>query len=149
VAAEEIQIEPTKRLVLDANILLRGVFGVRVRSLLETYEDTVAFYSPDVCFEDARKYIPDLAARRGFDPTIGLAVLSYLAGIVEPIDVTLYEVYEELARARISSRDPEDWPIIAASLLLDSPVWTEDQDFFGSGVATWTTDKVELFLRSV
>ncbi len=33
-----------KRLVLDANILLRGVFGVRVRSLLETYEDVAAFF---------------------------------------------------------------------------------------------------------
>jgi hypothetical protein len=33
------------------------------------------------------------------------------------------------------------------ALLLDFPIWTEDQDFFGSGVATWTTDRVELFLR--
>jgi len=47
-----------KRLILDANILLRGVFGVRVRSLLEKYEESVEFYSPDVCFEDASKYIP-------------------------------------------------------------------------------------------
>jgi hypothetical protein len=28
-------------LVLDANILLRAVFGVRVRALLETYEEEV------------------------------------------------------------------------------------------------------------
>ncbi|MHB2008962.1 MAG: PIN domain-containing protein [Acidobacteriaceae bacterium] len=53
-----------KRLVLDANILLRDVFGVRVRSLLETYEDSVRFYTPDVCFSDARKYIPVIAATR-------------------------------------------------------------------------------------
>jgi PIN domain len=25
------------------------------------------------------------------------------------------------------------------ALLLDFPIWTEDQDFLGSGVATWTT----------
>ena len=56
-----------KRLILDANILIRGVFGVRVWNLLEAYEDVAAFYSPDVCFEDARRYIPALAARRGFD----------------------------------------------------------------------------------
>jgi hypothetical protein len=49
-------------LVLDANILLRAVLGQRVRELLETYEDEVGFYSPDVCFEDARKYIPDVVA---------------------------------------------------------------------------------------
>jgi hypothetical protein len=29
---------------------------------------------------------------------------------------------------------------------LDCPVWTEDTDFFGAGVATWTTDRVALYL---
>jgi hypothetical protein len=48
-----------KGLVLDANILLRAVLGQRVRELLEAFEDTATFYSPDVCFDDARKYIPD------------------------------------------------------------------------------------------
>jgi PIN domain len=31
--------------------------------------------------------------------------------------------------------------------MLQIPVWTEDQDFFGTGLATWTTDRVELYLR--
>jgi hypothetical protein len=35
------------------------------------------------------------------------------------------------------------------ALLLGLPIWTEDQDFFGSGIATWTTDRVELFLREL
>jgi PIN domain len=48
-----------KRLVLDANIFLRAVFGQRVRELLEAFEDAVTYYSPDVCFDGARKYIPD------------------------------------------------------------------------------------------
>jgi hypothetical protein len=52
-----------KRIVLDANILLRAVFGVRVRSLLETYEDSVSFYAPDICFADADKYIPVIAEK--------------------------------------------------------------------------------------
>ncbi len=47
-----------KGLVLDANILIRAVLGRRVRPLLETYEDSTDFYAPDVCIEDARKYIP-------------------------------------------------------------------------------------------
>ena len=53
-----------KGLVLDANILLRAVFGQRVRELWEAFEDAVSFYSPDVCFDDARKYIPDVSTRR-------------------------------------------------------------------------------------
>jgi hypothetical protein len=32
------------------------------------------------------------------------------------------------------------------SLLLGCPVWTEDADFFGTGVATWTTSRVKLYL---
>jgi hypothetical protein len=34
--------------MLNANILLRAVFGARVRTLLETYEDSVSFYTPDI-----------------------------------------------------------------------------------------------------
>jgi hypothetical protein len=63
-----------KGLVLDANILIRAVFGQRVRQILEAYEDVAGFYSPDVCFHDARKYIPDLSERRGFDSAVLMAV---------------------------------------------------------------------------
>jgi len=136
-----------KRLVLDANISLRAIFGIRVRSLLETYEDSVSFYTPDVCFSDARKYIPVIAANRQFDPAVGLLVLDQLARLVENVDQALYEEHEAAARERMLSRDIADWPVVATSLLLDCPVWTEDQDFFGSGVATWTTNNIELYLR--
>ena len=34
-----------KGLVLDANILLRAVFGQRVRQILEAYEDQANFYT--------------------------------------------------------------------------------------------------------
>lgn len=134
-------------LVLDANILLRAVFGVRVRELLESYEDSAVFYSPDVCFEDARRYIPDIALRRRFDAEIALDLLDQVALIVEAVDRSLYERYEEIARARITFRDPDDWPVVAAALMLKAPIWTEDQDFFGTGVATWTSNRVEIYLR--
>jgi hypothetical protein len=39
-----------KGLLLDANILLRAVFGQQVREVLEAFENGVSFYSPDVCF---------------------------------------------------------------------------------------------------
>jgi predicted nucleic acid-binding protein len=136
-----------KRLVLDANILLRAVFGVRVRSLLETYEDSVSFYAPDICFADARKYIPSLSEKRRIDAGSGILLLDHLSRLVEVVDRSLYKEYEASARERMISRDEDDWPIIATALLLKSPVWTEDKDFFGSGVSTWTSETVELYLR--
>jgi predicted nucleic acid-binding protein len=136
-----------KGLVLDANILLRAVFGTRVRHILEHFEDDANFYSPDVCFEEAGEYIPVLAKRRGIDATPALAVLNEVGRIVVPVDKSLYESFEKPARERIEGRDPADWPVVAVALMLGAPVWTEDRDFFGSGVATWTTDRVELYLR--
>jgi predicted nucleic acid-binding protein len=68
-----------------------------------------------------------------------------------PLLVTVMprEAYADLeaeARLRLKGRDEEDWPIVALALKLGCPVWTEDADFFGSGVATWTSDRVELYL---
>jgi predicted nucleic acid-binding protein len=140
-------VNTRKGLVLDANILLRAVFGRRVQQILEVYEDKANFYSPDVCFQDASKYVPDVSRRRGLDPSAGLVVLEGIGRIVEAVDRGLYEDHASVARERVQLRDPDDWPVVAVALLLDLPIWTEDQDFFGSGIATWTTDRVELYLR--
>jgi predicted nucleic acid-binding protein len=140
-------MNPRKALVLDANILLRAVFGTRVRQLLETYDEVAAFFSPDACFDEAQEYVSDLAERRGVDSSLALSVLAELSRVIVPVDKSLYESYERLARERIQRRDPDDWPVVAVALMLDIPVWTEDRDFFGSGIPTWTTDKVELYLR--
>jgi predicted nucleic acid-binding protein len=136
-----------KGLVLDANILIRAVFGERVRQILETYEDAVGFYAPDLCFLDAERYIPDIGQRRNFSAELGDSVLLGIRRIVQPVDRSLYEEYERAARERIESRDADDWPVVALALLLDVPIWTEDQDFFGAGIATWTTDRVQLYLQ--
>ena len=114
----------------------------------ETYENQASFYSPDVCFEDAREYIPDISARRSFDVDLALSVLDQISSLIQPVDRSLYEDNEQIARMRVS-RDPEDWPVAATALLLGLPIWTEDRDFFGSGIATWTTDRVELYLRDL
>lgn len=137
-----------KRLVLDANILIRAIFGIRVRRLLETYEDSVAFYTPDICFSDAHRYIPAIARKRAIDPAPGIALLELLSGLVQIVEPSLYREHEMSARERLAARDIEDWPIVATALLLQCPVWTEDQDFFGSGIPTWTSNTIEIYLRS-
>lgn len=48
----------------------------------------------------------------------------------------------------MQTRDINDWSIVATALLLDCPIWTEDSDFFGSGIATWTTDRVYLYFEN-
>lgn len=147
-AAERTGNGALKRIVLDTNILLRAVFGERVLPLLKRYEESTVFHSPDVCFEDANRYLPKLAAKGGFDPAICFAVLFQVSHLVQGVDRSLYEEHEASAMSRIAHRDASDWPIVATALLLDCPVWTEDQDFFGCGVATWNTRTVEVYLRN-
>ena len=75
-----------------------------------------------------------------------LPTLAALENVVRAIDAELYRPLQQQALARIGDRDPDDWPALACALMLNCPVWTEDTDFFGTGVATWTTNRVKLYL---
>lgn len=137
----------TRTVVLDANILIRLVLGTRVRDLVVSHSDVVAFFAPRECFDDARRYLPGLLERRGVDPTAALALLDLFEGIIQVLDEATYSGARADALARIGERDERDWPILAAALTLGCPIWTEDRDFFGTGVPTWTTDRVLIYLE--
>ena len=135
--------------ILDANILIRAVLGKRVREILERHSARVRFFAPDTAFAEAREHLPGILLKRGIEPEAALAVLAELAVLIGCIDGEIYGPFEMAARQRLQRRDEEDWPVLATALALECPIWTEDADFFGAGVATWTTDRVELLLREV
>jgi len=134
-----------RAIVLDANILIRAVLGKRVRELIVDSADRVQF-SPDVAYADARKYLPALLEKRGIQSESAMAVLDALETIVLPLELGVYADFKVQALQRIAMRDADDWPVLACAMTIACPVWTEDADFFGTGVATWTTDRVELYL---
>lgn len=135
-----------RAIVLDANILIRLVLGKRVRQLVLDHADRVAFFTPDVAYADARTYLPGILVRRGVDPGAAMSVLDGFEAIVHSVEAEVYRRARRAALARIARRDPADWPVVATALVLGCPIWTEDQDFFGTGVPTWTTDRVQLYL---
>lgn len=136
-------------LVLDANILIRAVLGRRVRQIIETYEPQgLRFFTPDVAFDDAEKYLPLLLRKRGIPLADLTASFGYLRSLIEPVQSELYALFETEARLRLRGRDEDDWPVLATALGLGCGVWTEDADFFGTGVAVWTTNSVEIFLKT-
>ncbi len=135
-------------IVLDANILIRAVLGRRVRQLIERYSaKRVRFVAPDVAFQDAQRYLPLLLKKRGKSSAGVSEALEYLRSVIQPIHRELYGEFEAEARQRLRGRDEEDWPVLATALGLECPIWTEDADFFGAGVAVWTTSRIEIFLR--
>lgn len=137
-----------KAIVVDANILIRAVLGKRVRELLLDNAAIVKFFAPDVAFADARKYLPALLEKRGVRGGITVKVLDGLESVIQPIEKELYVGLRHQALRRIAVRDADDWPVIACAMMIGCPVWTEDADFFGAGVATWTTDRVELYFAA-
>ena len=137
-----------KRLVIDANILIRAVLGQRVRLLIAAACDRVAFYVAEPNYDEAEHYLAQLAPARGIAEPVWRAALDSIMAAIQVIAQEELLPVEAEARARIAGRDERDWPALAAALQFDCPVWTEDSDFFGSGVATWTTDTVELYLNA-
>lgn len=76
--------------------------------------------------------LPERVANRYWDAAMGLKERR-VAEVPE-------EVYADLkdAALRRLPRDPNDWQVAALALSLGAGILTEDGDFFGCGIATWT-----------
>jgi predicted nucleic acid-binding protein len=83
--------------------------------------------------------------RRQVPVAPAIAALDLIADLVQTIESEVYARHEAVARQRIHERDEDDWPILAAALAFGCPIWTMDTDFFGCGVATWTTSQIEFY----
>lgn len=142
---------PARPIVLDANILIRFVLGEKVLALLSAHAATTDFLAPDTAFEEARAHLPAILRARGDEgrgTAAALDKLDAVTAVVTPVPASSYEPLRASALARIGQRDPHDWQVLACALLLNCPIWTEDRDFFGTGVATWTTALVELYFTA-
>jgi predicted nucleic acid-binding protein len=133
-------------LIVDANILMRAVLGKGARALLAKYGARGELVAPDVAFGEARRHLPQVIERRRLRPEAFMAYFDGLTDVVQTVEFEVYSAFEAIARQRLARRDEADWPILAAALALGCPIWTEDTDFFGCGMATWTSDRVELYL---
>ena len=136
-------------LVLDANILMRAVLGKHARALLAKYGERIKFVAPDIAFDEARRRLPQVIERRKLQEELFMAFFDSLANVVQTVEFEAYSSFDAIARERLARRDEDGWPILAAALALRCPIWTEDTDFFGCGVATWTSDRVEIYLSEV
>jgi predicted nucleic acid-binding protein len=115
--------------------------------VIETYCESASFFVPDEADAEVERHLWALVGERGGDPDKALAFLRALRGLIHIVGCDVYSYFEGEARERLGNRDPADWPILAAALAIGCPIWSEDTDFFGCGVATWTSSRVELFLR--
>lgn len=132
------------KLAADANVLLSAVLGGRARLIL-THSDVEAVLTTEKVFSEVEEYATLLAHKRHLAlDTLLLAVATL------PISVLMQENYAgSLPRARklIGKRDPDDAEILALALHLKLPLWSNDNDFEGTGVEWYTTAELLSKLR--
>jgi predicted nucleic acid-binding protein len=126
----------SRALVLDANILIRAVLGIRARRILENYADSVSFFVPELALSEAQKHLATLVTRRGDDPAKALRLLDAIVGLVDLVGPDIYSEHQTEARKRLGSRDPDDWPILAFCTC----AWLPDLDRGHRFLRLWRCD---------
>lgn len=133
------------RLVVDANILVAELIRKRGRKLiihpeLELYMAQMAW--EETCHELGKR-IEKMVRRGVFTQEVGQNLLSDATSLAETkVCIVPHEIYassETIVRLRIP-RDPNDWFTVALALVLPAGIWTNDGDFLGCGLPTWTTE---------
>ena len=134
-----------KRIVVNASVVLAGLFkDGTVRDILLTFEDA-EFVAPQYLRSEVERHLPEIVARSGKSEATLRAVLEDLLSAIDLLPVEMYsnslERAREIAR-RADAKGDEDY--LAMALALDAPVWTLDKDFTrASGVRALRTSEVE------
>lgn len=92
-----------RRLVLDANIVIRAVLGKRVKNVIATYAVEAEFFVPEVAYDDAERHLPAVLTKfdRAAEIDEALAYLTELRETVLPVPEELYLDQRAEALARI------------------------------------------------
>lgn len=139
------------RLVVDTSVLVGELLRARGRDRLG--DDCLELFLPEQMWEETKVELPRrigaFARRRELEDRVAdeltAACLDAIVANVVVLDEVIYAALEDEARAR-SRRDARGWPVVASALALAAGVWTNDNDFLGTGVPTWTTDSLQVWL---
>jgi predicted nucleic acid-binding protein len=140
------------RLVVDTSVLVGEL--LRKAGRVRLGHDRLELFLPEQMWAEAQVELPRriqaFVRRRGLEPRDGAELAMLCIAAVEAnvvvLDEAIYSALEDEARAR-SLRDPTDWPVVASALALSAAIWTNDNDFLGTGVPTWTTASLQARLE--
>lgn len=98
----------SRRIVLDANILVRAVLGVKVGSLLNKYAESIDFCAPTVAFADASEHLPAIMEKRGIGTDDLSASIEAVRLLISEVPHGVTDAVRDEALRRIGRRDPDD-----------------------------------------
>ena len=127
------------KIAADANALLSAVIGGRARLVLD-HPEINEVVTTEATFAEVREYALQLGRKKKLAPDMILLTVAAL-----PVSIISPEVYEGAmveARRLIGWRDPGDVEILAMTLHLKIPLWSNDNDFEGCGIERFTTAEI-------
>jgi predicted nucleic acid-binding protein len=127
------------KLAADANALLSAVLGGRARLVLD-HPDIDEVVTTEATFAEVREYSLLLGRKKKIAPDMLLLAVAAL-----PVSIISPEVYEDAmaeARRLIEWRDPDDIEILALTLHMKIPLWSNDNDFERCGIERFTTAEI-------
>lgn len=131
-------------LVLDASTAVAEVLRSRGMALFqdERLELCMSEEAWSETQHELEKRVAVISRRSSFSAAEQAALLTSttaaLSACLYVVPTEAYAPFQTAALGRIP-QDPNDWATVALALAIDAGVWTEDRDFFGSGLATWRT----------
>lgn len=128
-------------LVTDTNILQRVSRGRAMRHVAALARRGVRLATTD---RNALELRHNLVADLGLSVAEATIEVERVLAPFELIPTDAYDYRRADADARLREGGKSDWPALAAALAFDGDIWSEDVDFFGVGVAIWTTNNVHL-----
>jgi PRTRC genetic system protein B len=141
------------KLVVDASVLVGEVLRVRGVALL--LHPDLSLVQPEHAHAETRHELRrrgTLMVRHGRATQDAVTTLldtafAFLDTRVQVVAASEYAAREAQARRRIP-RDPNDWPLVALALTLgELPILTQDGDFLGCGLPTWTPETLRAHLN--
>ena len=130
-----------ERLVVDATAIISAIAGGRANRIFRERPDS-EYATTAFTVEEVGHWIDDAAMNRKLSRhDLELAITALPLRIYKPDQ---YADYIGEATKRI--RDQKDVDLLALALKLESPVWSNDRDFRGTGVKCYKTGQL---LRSL
>lgn len=129
---------PLKRLAADANVILSAIAGkaaLRV-FLVEGIEIVTTQYN----IEEVREYISVMAEKYSLSEEVLNAQLKLLP--LKEYPQSFYKGFIKKASEKLSVRDSDDIELLALSMKLEVPIWSNDRDFTDLGIEVYTTVKL-------
>ncbi len=127
--------KPAGQIAADANVLLSAATG---RAALKVFTHShLEVISTALNIKEVREYLPIMAVKYRIAEELLESQFQLLA--VREYGLKDYHGSFALARRKIGKRDPDDIDLLALSLELKIPLWSNDGDFEGIGIEWYTT----------